>query len=59
MALPGARLLEVNRGGIVETDYRHTRHFRLYQSFVEDPERFIAVALADDDDLPQTCPRGL
>jgi predicted ATPase len=52
MALPGARLLEVSRDGFAETDYRQTRHFRLYQSFVGDPERFIASALDGEDDLP-------
>nr|WP_290428499.1 AAA family ATPase [Defluviimonas salinarum] len=45
MALPGARLLEITRLGIAETDYRNTRHFRLYRSFAADPEEFIAEAL--------------
>lgn len=50
MALPGARLLEITRGGIAETDFRHTSHFRLYQSFTADPEDFVTTALAGDDD---------
>jgi predicted ATPase len=52
MALPGARLLEVTRGGLAETDYRRTRHFRLYETFTNDPDGFIASALAGDDELP-------
>jgi predicted ATPase len=50
MALPGARVLEITRGGIAEADFRQTRHFALYRSFVTDPDEFIAAALAGDDD---------
>lgn len=46
MALPNARVLEVTRHGIAEADYRETQHFKLYQSFVADPEGFISEALA-------------
>ncbi len=45
MALPGARLLEITRFGIEETDFRQTRHFRLYGAFSRDPAGFIAEAL--------------
>ena len=45
MALPGAQVLEITRGGILETDYRQSAHFRLYRSFVTDPEGFIDEAL--------------
>ncbi|MHA6731538.1 AAA family ATPase [Devosia sp. A369] len=49
MAVPGARLLEITRGGISETHYRQTQHFKLYQDFTADPEDFIATALRDED----------
>jgi predicted ATPase len=45
MALPGARVLEITRHGIAETDFRTTRHFRLYREFTADPDGFIAEAL--------------
>lgn len=50
MALPGARLLQTTRHGIVETDFRQTPHFKLYQSFTADPEDFISEALREEDD---------
>ena len=49
MALPNARVLEVTRHGIHETDYRDTPHFKLYQSFTIDPEAFISEAIRDED----------
>lgn len=49
MALPNARLLEVTRHGIAEIDYRETEHFKLYRSFVTDPEGFISDALQEDE----------
>lgn len=51
MALPGARLLEVTRHGIVDTDFRQTQHFKLYQAFTEDPDSFVAEALQDDGEI--------
>lgn len=45
MALPEARVLEITRHGIVEIDFQQTQHFKLYQSFVADPEEFIAEAI--------------
>ena len=50
MAVPGARLLEITHRGIVPTDLRQTRHFRLYRDFTADPQGFIAEALAEPDD---------
>lgn len=47
MALPGARLLQLTRFGLEETDFRQTRHFRLYRAFTADPEGFIAEELAE------------
>ncbi|MBM2294154.1 AAA family ATPase [Sulfitobacter pseudonitzschiae] len=49
MALPKARVLEVTRHGIREIDYRDTQHFKLYQSFIVDPEEFISEAIRDED----------
>lgn len=51
MAVPGARLLEITRTGLTETDLRNTRHFRLYQDFTSDPEDFVARALRDDAEV--------
>ncbi|MCJ8518086.1 putative ATPase [Pseudorhizobium tarimense] len=48
MAVPGARLLEITRGGLAETTLRQTRHFQLYQDFTIDPEDFIDRALRDE-----------
>ncbi len=48
MAVPGARLLEVTRGGFAERRLEETRHFRLYQDFTVDPEDFVARALQDE-----------
>lgn len=49
MALPNARVLEVTRHGIADVDYRNTQHFKLYQSFTENPEEFIAEAVLGTD----------
>jgi predicted ATPase len=49
MAVPGASLLEITRGGLAKTELTRTRHFRLYQDFTSDPEDFIARALEDDE----------
>jgi predicted ATPase len=51
MAVPGARLLEITRGGLNEINLLQTQHFRLYQDFTADPEDFIARALSDDDSI--------
>lgn len=48
MAVPGARLLEITRGGLAETELRNTQHFKFYQDFTVDPDDFIARALRDD-----------
>ena len=49
MAVPDARLLEVTRLGLFECDFRETAHFKLYQSFITDPEQFISNAIQDGD----------
>jgi predicted ATPase len=51
MAVPGARLLEITRGGLAEVELHRTRHFRLYQDFTADPEDFITRALRNEDDI--------
>lgn len=51
MALPNARLLEVTRLGLLDIDFSTSRHFRLYQAFISDPEGFIAEALREDDPM--------
>ena len=48
MALPNARVLEVTRFGLSEVDYRSTGHFRLYETFVRDPDGFISTALEEE-----------
>lgn len=48
MALPGADVWQITKGGIMPVDYRETSHFRLYQDFSIDPETFIAEAIADE-----------
>lgn len=45
MAVPGARVLELTRAGLAETDWRDTAHFRLYRDFVNDPQGVVAEAL--------------
>jgi predicted ATPase len=49
MAVPGARLLEIDRHGFHERALHETRHFKLYAEFVADPEAFVADALRQDD----------
>ncbi len=48
MALPGADVWQITKGGIAPVDYRETPHFRLYQDFTVDPDAFIAEAMADE-----------
>lgn len=45
MACPGARLLQITRSGLIETDFRATKHFRMMRDFCDDPEGFLADAL--------------
>ena len=49
MATPGARILEITHRGMAPVDLEDTAHFKLYQSFVRDPEGFIADAVAERD----------
>ena len=51
MAVPGARLLGITRGGLAPTTLLATSHFRLYQDFTSDPDDFISRALEDDADF--------
>jgi predicted ATPase len=47
MAVPGARLLQMSRFGLQETTLRQTAHFKIYQSFVSDPEGFVREAMEE------------
>lgn len=51
MGIPGASLLEVSRGGFREVTFEEVSHFRLYRAFCEDPQGFIASAIAGDEDM--------
>jgi predicted ATPase len=37
MAIPGAQLLQIDKSGMYEVDYRDTAYFRLYREFFSDP----------------------
>lgn len=50
MATPGADLRHITHRGIFPCSYRDTEHFRLYQSFANDPDGFLKSALAGDWD---------
>ena len=45
MACPQARLLQITRGGLVETDFRDTDHFLMMRDFCSNPQDFIDEAL--------------
>ena len=52
MAVPGAALWRLTHRGLSRISYRDTDHFRLYQAFAADPERFVAQAMTGNlDDL--------
>lgn len=48
MALPGAALWAITRGGLEPTTFRQTSHFEIYRSFFEAPEAFVAEELDDE-----------
>lgn len=50
MAVPGADVWQVTKGGFAPVDYRETAHFRLWQAFTVDPEGFVQEALDDLDE---------
>ena len=47
MALPGAALWAMTRGGLEPTTLRQTSHYEIYRSFLEAPEAFIDEQLDD------------
>ncbi len=51
MAVPGAQLLEVSRGGFREVELRDIAHFRLWRAFCADPDGFVRAALEGDEDM--------
>jgi predicted ATPase len=54
MALPGATLLQIARGGLRQVDVTATDHFRLYASFSRDPAGFVRDAI--DERVAKTIP---
>lgn len=49
MATPGAHVLQMTRLGPEPTQFKDTPHFRLYRSFVTDPDAFVQAALRGED----------
>ncbi|MEM7717938.1 MAG: AAA family ATPase [Pseudomonadota bacterium] len=47
MAVPGATVLEMTRGGPEPVALEDTDHFKLYRDFVTDPTGFVEAALAE------------
>lgn len=47
MSYPGAQLLEIRDGDIVETGFQDTGHFRLYRRFISDPESYHKLIFDD------------
>ena len=41
MALPGSQVFQFSDGGIEETTFHSTEHFRLYRDFLADPGAFL------------------
>ena len=50
MAVPGAAVLQLTKGGFERVDFRETTHYRLWQDFTVDPLGFVEEALADHDE---------
>jgi predicted ATPase len=48
MAYPGARLLELTRGGLAPVTVQDTEHYRAMREFWSDPERFVATVLQEN-----------
>jgi predicted ATPase len=48
MALPGATLLAITRGGFEPITFRQTSHFDIYRAFIEDPEAYLEERLDED-----------
>ncbi|MEG6509420.1 AAA family ATPase [Methyloligella sp. 2.7D] len=49
MAYPGAALMRLTPAGLEPSAVEETEHFRLMRDFLNDPERFIDAALAEDE----------
>lgn len=50
MAVPGASLVRLSHRGVSRVELRDTDHFRLYQSFAQDPEAFVDAVLTGEVD---------
>jgi len=51
MAVPEADLVQISKDGFRRRTLTEIPHFRLYRAFCDDPDGFIASALAGDEDL--------
>lgn len=51
MSVPGAALWQIRSGGMRRIEANQTGHFRLYRAFCEDPDGFVAAALAGEEDV--------
>lgn len=62
MACPGAQVLQIKDGKVLEVDFRDTDHYRLMRRFLEDPEKYLAYLIgarkADEPERqkPRTSP---
>lgn len=56
MAYPGAQVLQIRDGELLEVDFRDTDHYRLMHRFLEDPEKYLTYLMGTekvDDPKPQ------
>jgi len=51
MAVPGADLVEIDRGGPRRVSLEQVAHFRLLRAFCDDPDGFVRSTLEGDEDL--------
>jgi predicted ATPase len=51
MAVPGAALFQVTRGGLARTSLEEISHFRLWRAFCNDPDGFVRSAMEGEEDM--------
>lgn len=51
MAVPGADLIEIDRGGPRRVSLEQVAHFRMLRAFCDDPEEFVRSTLDGDEEL--------
>nr|WP_218025468.1 AAA family ATPase [Capsulimonas corticalis] len=49
MAYPDAAILQFSSEGIQRTEYRDTEHYQITKTFLDDPERMLALLMSDDE----------